>query len=42
MSLKIDLILENSADPGEMPSSGAFNLALHCLPKYLFIGPAKL
>ena len=42
MSLKMDLILANSADPDEMLSSGAFHLGLHCLPKYLFISLAKL
>ena len=36
LPLKIDIILVNSADPGEMPNYVAFLLGLHCLPKYLF------
>ena len=34
LSLKIDFVLANSADPGEMQHYGAFHLGLHCLPKY--------
>ena len=36
LSLKIDLVLANSADPDEMPHYAAFHLGLHCLPKYPF------
>ena len=36
LSLKIVLILANSADPDEMQHNAAFHLGLHCLPKYLF------
>ena len=36
MYLKIVFILENSADPDEMPPYVAFHLGLHCLPKYPF------
>ena len=28
----------NSADPNEMPPYVAFQLGLHCLPKYIFTG----
>ena len=38
MSLKIVIILANSADPDEMPLYAAFHQDLYCLPKYLFIG----
>ena len=38
LSLKIVLILPNSADPDEMQHDAAFHLGLHCLPKYLFRG----
>ena len=38
LSLKIVLILANSADPDEMQHYAAFHLGLHCLPKYLFRG----
>ena len=34
LSLKIVLILGNSADPDEMQHDAAFHLGLHCLPKY--------
>ena len=34
LSLNIDLVLANSADPDEMPHHAAFHLGLHCLPKY--------
>ena len=37
-SLKIVLVLANSADPDEMRYYAAFHLDLHCLPKYLFRG----
>ena len=33
LSLKIVLILANSADPDEKQHSAAFHLCLHCLPK---------
>ena len=32
LSLKIDFVLANSADPDEMPPYAAFHLGLHCLP----------
>ena len=35
-SLKMIIILANSADPDEMPPQAAFHLGFHCLPKYLF------
>ena len=38
LSLKIVTVLANSAEPDEMPPHAVFHLALHCLPKYLFIG----
>ena len=38
LSLKINFVLENSADPDEMPHYAAFHLGLHCLPKYLLRG----
>ena len=38
MSLKVVLILVNSADPDEMQHQAAFHLGLHCLPKYVFRG----
>ena len=41
MSLKIVLILVNSADPGEMPPYAAFHLGLHCLLKYLTVSRMK-
>ena len=31
LSLKFDFVL---ADPDEMPHNAAFDLGLHCLPKY--------
>ena len=34
MSLTVDLIFANSADPDEMQQYAAFHLGLHCLPKY--------
>ena len=36
LSLKVVLILANSADPDEMQHYAAFHLGLPCLPKYLF------
>ena len=36
ISLKIDFVVANSADPDEMSHYAAFHLGLHCLPKYLF------
>ena len=33
LSLKIDFVLANSADPDEMPQFVAFHLGLHCFPK---------
>ena len=38
LSLKVVLILANSADPYEMQHYAAFHLCLHCLSKYLFRG----
>ena len=38
LSLKVILILANSADPDEMQHSAAFHQGLHCLHKYLFRG----
>ena len=38
LSLKINFILANSADPDEMPNYAAFHLGAHCLPKYPFRG----
>ena len=38
LSLRVVLILANSADPDKMQHYAAFHLALHCLPKYLFRG----
>ena len=36
--LKIHSVSENSADPYEISHYVAFNLGLHCLPKYLTRG----
>ena len=36
LSLKIDFVLANSADPDEMLHYAVFHLGLHCLPKYPF------
>ena len=33
LSLKIFLVLANSADPDEMPHHAAFHLGFHCLSK---------
>ena len=38
LSLKVVLILANSADPDEMQHYTAFHLGLHCLPEYPFRG----
>ena len=38
VSLKILLILANSADPDEMQHDAAFHLGLHCFTKYPFRG----
>ena len=38
LSLKVVLILPNSADPDEMQHYAAFHLGLHCLSKYQFRG----
>ena len=35
LSLKIDFVLANSADPDEMLHNAAFHLGLSCLPKYI-------
>ena len=32
LSLNIDFVFVNSADPDEMPHEAAFHLGLHCLP----------
>ena len=37
LSLKVVLILANSADTDEMKHYAAFHLGLHCLPKYPFL-----
>ena len=34
LSLKVVLILVNSADPDDMQHYAAFHMGLHCLPKY--------
>ena len=34
LTLKIEFVLANSADPNEMPDSAAFHLDLHCLQIY--------
>ena len=36
LSLKVVLILANSAEADEMQHFAAFHLGLHCLPKYPF------
>ena len=38
LSLKIDFVLTNSADPDEMGHHSTFHLGFHCLPKYPFRG----
>ena len=36
LSLKVLLIIANSADPGEMQHNAAFYMGLQCLPMYPF------
>ena len=36
LTLKIDFVLANSADPDEMPHYASFHLDLQCLPRYPF------
>ena len=38
LSLKINFVLANSADPDEIPHYATFHFGLHCLPRYLFWG----
>ena len=38
ISLKINFVLANSADPDEMLYSVAFHMGPHCRQKYLFKG----
>ena len=38
LSMNINFVLANSADPDEMPPYAAFHLGIHCLQKYLFRG----
>ena len=38
LSLKINLVLANSADPDDILHNAAFHLGLHSLPKYRFRG----
>ena len=38
LSLKVVLILANSADSDEMQHYASFHLGLHCFPKYLSRG----
>ena len=38
LSQKIVFIIENSADPDEMPHYAAFHLSLQCMSRYLFTG----
>ena len=38
LSLKIDLVLENTVDTNEMLYYAASHLGLHCLPNYTFMG----
>ena len=38
LSLKVDSVLANSADPDEMLQYAAFHLGLHCLQKCPFRG----
>ena len=37
LSLKIQLVVENSADPGEMPQTAAFHLDLRCKSTGLWV-----
>ena len=36
LSLKIDFVLTNSADPDKMPPYALFHLGLQCFPSYPF------
>ena len=38
VSLQVNFILANTADPDEMPHYAAFHRGLQCLPKYPFRG----
>ena len=38
LSVKVVLILANSANPDQMQHCAAFDLGLHCLPKHLIWG----
>ena len=38
LSLMIDFVLRNSADPGEMPTFETLHLGFRCLLKYPFSG----
>ena len=38
LSLKTDVVLANSAEPGEMLQFAAFHLCLQCLQKYQSMG----
>ena len=43
LSLKVDFVFANSADPDEMPHPVAFHLGLHCLQNYpLHLGVCSL
>ena len=42
LSLKIDFVLENSADPDKMAHYVAFCLGHHCLPKYSGLQRVKI
>ena len=35
---RLNFVLANSVDPGEMPPCAAFHLGLHSLPRYPFRG----
>ena len=37
MSLKINFIIENIADPDEMQHYAAFHMGLHCLLEYMYL-----
>ena len=38
LSLMINIVLANSANPDEVPHYAAFHLGIHCLAKYTFRG----
>ena len=38
LSVLIEVVIANSADPGEVPHSAIFHLCLYCLPIYPFRG----